>query len=125
MAYYLKKPILALMHFNLKSKQDFVSQIISCKEWFPPDNYDFIVLKKDLDKSLKFLEKEFNDKNKTKIYFLENSFDYNGSNLNSAFIAGSEKTLINITNELAKDKNLIIKVFNNTKSSKINDVYME
>ena len=63
-------------------------------------------------------------KNKTKIYFLENSFDYNGSNLNSAFIAGSEKTLINIANELAKDKNLIIKVFNNTSDSrKINDVY--
>ena len=57
MAYYLKKPILALMHFNLRNRQDFINQIISCKEWFPPDNYDFIVLKKDLDKSLKKIEK--------------------------------------------------------------------
>ena len=63
-------------------------------------------------------------KYRTKIYFLENSFDYNGSNLNSSIIAGSEKTLINITNELAKDKNLLIKVFNNTSDTKkINDVY--
>ena len=61
---------------------------------------------------------------KIKIYFLENSFDYNGSNLNSAEIAGSEKTLINISTELAKDKNLIIKVFNNTSNPrKICNVY--
>ena len=60
---------------------------------------------------------------KIKIYFLENSFDYNGSNLNSAN-AGSEKTLINISTELAKDKNLIIKVFNNTSNPrKICNVY--
>ncbi len=52
--------------------------------------------------------------NKMKIFFLENSFDYNGSDLDSAVIGGSEKTLINITNELAKDKNFEIKVFNNT-----------
>ena len=38
--------------------------------------------------------------NKVKIYFLENSFNYNGSNLNSAEIGGSEKTLINISTEL-------------------------
>ena len=55
----------------------------------------------------------------TKIYFIENSFDYNGLNLNDNFIAGSEKTLINITNELGKNKNLLIKVFNNTTKSKI------
>ena len=60
----------------------------------------------------------------TKIYFLENSFDYNGSNLNDSYIGGSEKTLINISNELAKDKNLIIKIFNNTSNSVIiNNVY--
>ena len=52
--------------------------------------------------------------NLTKIYFLENSFDYNGNDLNSPNIAGSEKTLINITAELAKDSNYEIKVFNNT-----------
>ena len=57
MGYYLKKPILALMHFNLKNRQDFINQIISCKEWFPPNNYDFIVLKKDFKKSLKKLDK--------------------------------------------------------------------
>ena len=34
MGYYLKKPILALIHFNLYSKEDFRNQIISCKEWF-------------------------------------------------------------------------------------------
>jgi glycosyltransferase involved in cell wall biosynthesis len=57
------------------------------------------------------------------IYFLENSFDYNGSDLDTPNIGGSEKTLINITNELAKEKRFIIKVFNNTtKSLKINDV---
>lgn len=50
---------------------------------------------------------------KTKIYFIEDSFDYNGSNLNSEKIGGSEKTLINISNELAKDNNFIVKVFNN------------
>ena len=41
-------------------------------------------------------------------------FDYNGNDLNSDFIGGSEKTLINISNELAKDDNFVIKVFNNT-----------
>ena len=45
-----------------------------------------------------------------KLKFFGKFFDYNGSNLNSAEIAGSEKTLINISTELAKDKNLIIKV---------------
>lgn len=61
--------------------------------------------------------------NKIKIYFLENSFDYNGGDLGNMKIGGSEKTLINISNELAKDKNFIIKVFNNTsKPSIINSV---
>ena len=57
MAYYLRKPILALMHFNLNNRQDFINQIISCKEWFPPENYHFIVLKKNLNKSLIKLNK--------------------------------------------------------------------
>ena len=47
MGYYLNKPILALMHFNLYNRRDFINQIISCKEWFPPSKYKFIVLKKN------------------------------------------------------------------------------
>ncbi len=57
--------------------------------------------------------------NKTKIYFLENSYNYNGDDLNNEKIGGSEKTLINITNSLSNDKNLTIKVFNNTNKPKI------
>ena len=45
------------MHFNLKDRRDFINQIISCKEWFPPDNYNFIVLKKDFEKSISKLKK--------------------------------------------------------------------
>jgi glycosyltransferase involved in cell wall biosynthesis len=59
----------------------------------------------------------------TKIYFIENSFDYNALNINDNIIAGSEKTLINISNELSKNNNLLIKVFNNTTKPKtINNV---
>ena len=58
-------------------------------------------------------------KRKIKIYFLENSFDYNGNDLNSDIIGGSEKTLINISNELAKDDNFVIKVFNNTSNKTV------
>jgi len=57
MAYFLKKPILALMHFNLKNRRDFINQIISCKEWFPPSNYKFIVLKKNFTNSMNKLSK--------------------------------------------------------------------
>ena len=57
MGYFLNKSILALMHFNLKNRRDFISQIISCKEWFPPDNYNYTVLKKDFRKSLQKLNK--------------------------------------------------------------------
>ena len=57
MGYYLKKSVLALMHFNLKNNKDFVSQIISCKEWFPPNNYEYTMLKKDFKKSLEKIEK--------------------------------------------------------------------
>lgn len=55
--YFLKKNILSLMHFKLKNKQDFINQIISCKEWFPPNNFNFIVLKKNFDLSLKKMNK--------------------------------------------------------------------
>ena len=62
--------------------------------------------------------------NKTKIYFIENSFDYNGDDLNSEKIAGSEKTLINISNSFSYDENYIIKVFNNTTQPKlINNIH--
>ena len=33
------------------------TQIISCKEWFPPNNYKYAVLKKDFYKSIKKIEK--------------------------------------------------------------------
>ena len=49
------------------------------------------------------------------IYFLEKSVPFNGNDLNSNFIGGTEKTLINISNELAKRSELNIKVFNGTK----------
>ena len=60
---------------------------------------------------------------KIKIYFIEKSISFDSSYLNSSSIAGSEKVLINIANELSKDDNLIIKVFNNTDNEKtINNV---
>ena len=51
---------------------------------------------------------------KKKIYFIEKSIDFNSNDFNSNKIAGSEKTLINITNELSLYKNLEIKIFNQT-----------
>ena len=57
MGYFLQKPILALMHFRLRDKRDFINQIISCKEWFPPNNYNYTVLKKDFNHSVKKLNK--------------------------------------------------------------------
>ncbi len=57
MAYFLKKPILALMYFNLNSRRDFINQVISCKEWFPPSDYKFTVLKKNFTKSINKLSK--------------------------------------------------------------------
>ena len=57
------------------------------------------------------------------IYFLEQSIPFNSSELNDTRIAGTEKTLINISTELAKKDNLIIKVFNKTLvKKKINNV---
>ncbi len=49
------------------------------------------------------------------IYFLEKSISFNANDLNSNKIAGSEKTLINISNEIAKNNNIKVKVFNNVK----------
>ena len=48
-----------------------------------------------------------------KIFFLEKSTPFNSLDLNSNKVGGAEKVLINITNELAKYKNMQIKVFNN------------
>jgi len=56
-AYFCKVKTLALLHFDLKNNDDFRSQIISCKEWFPPDNFEYCVLKKNFNHSLKKLEK--------------------------------------------------------------------
>ncbi|MDC3076526.1 glycosyltransferase [Candidatus Pelagibacter sp.] len=54
-----------------------------------------------------------------KIFFLEKSIPFSSLDLNSFKIGGTEKTLINISNELAKYKNLEIKVFNNVKKRKL------
>ncbi len=51
---------------------------------------------------------------KKKIYFIEKSTDFNLNDLNSNKIAGSEKTLINISSELSQNINYEIKVFNKT-----------
>ena len=60
MAYYLKKDVTALMFFIIKTKKNFIEQVISCKEWFPPENYKFIVLKKNLSKSILKISKRLN-----------------------------------------------------------------
>ena len=58
-----------------------------------------------------------------KIFFLEKSIPFNSLDLNSFKIGGTEKILINISSELAKYKNLEIKVFNNVeKRQLINNV---
>lgn len=60
----------------------------------------------------------------TKIYFVEKSINFNSYSLDNHIISGAEKILINISNELAKHKNLVVKVFNNTLEDKnINNVY--
>ncbi len=55
--YHLNKKILSLMHFRLLNRQDFINQIISCKEWFPPKNFNYTVLKKNFDMSLNKVKK--------------------------------------------------------------------
>jgi len=57
MAYFLKKPFLALMHFKLNNRRDFINQIISCNEWFPLSGYKFTVLKKNFAVSMNKLSK--------------------------------------------------------------------
>jgi len=57
MAYFLKKKPIALLHFIIKNKNDLNDQIISCKEWFPPDNFQYIVLKKNFEKTIMKIEK--------------------------------------------------------------------
>tara|TARA_B100000029_G_scaffold484346_1_gene536436 strand:+ start:996 stop:2009 length:1014 start_codon:yes stop_codon:yes gene_type:complete len=55
--YRLNKKILSLMFFKLRDRKDFINQIISCKEWFPPNNFKYIVLKKEFDACLLKLSK--------------------------------------------------------------------
>ena len=58
-----------------------------------------------------------------KIYFIEYSTSFDSNSLNSSNIGGSEKTLINITTELAKNTLLDIKVFNNINTNiRVNNV---
>ena len=58
-----------------------------------------------------------------KIFFIEDSFEFNANDLNSNKIRGAEKILINLTNEVAKIDNLSVYVFNNTSiDKKINNV---
>ena len=54
-----------------------------------------------------------------KIYFVEKSFAFNSRDFDSHIIAGSEKTLINISSELSKNNDLDVKVFNLTKNKQI------
>ena len=54
-----------------------------------------------------------------KIYFIEKSVPFNCSDINKPFIGGSEKTLINISNELGNFQNINVKVFNKTETNKI------
>ena len=53
-----------------------------------------------------------------KIFFLEKSTAFTGENLNDSTIGGTEKILINITNELAKNNDFEIKIFNKTINKK-------
>ncbi len=55
---------------------------------------------------------------KYKIYFVEKTIPFNASDFDKPIISGSEKTLINISNELAKNDMFNIKVFNLTKQNK-------
>ncbi len=58
-----------------------------------------------------------------KIFFLEKSISFNSYDINSDKIGGTEKTLINISNELAKNPKLEVKVFNEIHiKKKINNV---
>ena len=54
---------------------------------------------------------------KIKIYFIENSIAFDANDLDKITIGGAEKTLINISNELAKNDKFDIKVFNLTNNN--------
>lgn len=54
---------------------------------------------------------------KYKIYFVEKTIPFNASDFDKPIISGSEKTLINISNELAKNDKFDIKVFNLTNNN--------
>ena len=45
-----------IMKVEVVTPEDFRSQIISCKEWFPPDNYQYCVLKKNFKDSIRKLQ---------------------------------------------------------------------
>ena len=47
-----------------------------------------------------------------KIYFIEKSIEFSGNDLHKPNLGGSEKTLINISTEVAKYENFEVKVFN-------------
>jgi len=51
-----------------------------------------------------------------KIYFIENSISFTSDHINSNDIRGTEKTLINLTTELAKNK-YDVYVFNKTSNT--------
>ena len=53
-----------------------------------------------------------------KIYFIEKTIPFNSLDINKPIVGGSEKTLINISNELAKFDDYKIKVFNLIKTKK-------
>ncbi len=53
------------------------------------------------------------------IYFVEKSIPFNANDFNSSKLGGTEKTLINISNELAKSDELKIKVFNENIDTKL------
>jgi len=57
MGYFCKKDTMALLHFNIKTRQNLLEQLISCKEWFPPNNFKYCVLKKSFELSLNKLKK--------------------------------------------------------------------
>ncbi len=57
MGYFLNKRVLTLMFFHMNDRRDFINQIISCKEWFPPNNYEYTMLKKDFKKTLVKIKK--------------------------------------------------------------------
>jgi len=57
LGYFCKKDTTALLHFNINNRGNLIDQLISCKEWFPPNNYKFCVLKKNFNQSLNKLNK--------------------------------------------------------------------